>query len=292
MSNISFQNLDQIFKQKLEGQNVQKAEQLQKSLDTSDEKIEKAAQEFETMMVKMMLTQMTSSLESGGFFGKEAGADFYNDMYMDSMSKMISENQSLGLSDMIVRQLKNDYSGMAKPSRDSLQKNEKELVIDKIPIVQENTANTVSTQKAARTVSTPKVVSEPKTLMDRLTKYDDIIEKASDTYNINKNLIKAVIAQESYGNPKATSAVGAKGLMQLMDGTAKDLGVNNPYNPEENVMAGAKYLKQMKDKFGSDELALAAYNAGPGNVAKHNGIPPFKETKNYVRNVMRYFNSL
>ncbi|WP_312753883.1 lytic transglycosylase domain-containing protein [Rummeliibacillus suwonensis] len=122
------------------------------------------------------------------------------------------------------------------------------------------------------------------------TNYDAIIKKASETYGIPEKMIKSVIKQESGFNNYATSSAGAGGLMQLMPGTAQYLGVSNVYDAEQNIMGGTKYLKQLYDKFsGNYNLMLAAYNAGPGNVTKYGGIPPFKETENYVTNIMNTY---
>jgi|GEM_PF-1905995 len=114
-----------------------------------------------------------------------------------------------------------------------------------------------------------------------------IIEKAADTYKLPIKLIEEVIRKESNFNVRAVSHAGASGLMQLMPSTAKSLGVKNIFDPFENVMAGSKYLRNMLDKYnGNLELALAAYNAGPGNVEKYQGIPPFEETRKYVRSIL------
>ena len=118
-------------------------------------------------------------------------------------------------------------------------------------------------------------------------KLKSIIEKAAETYNLPVQLIEEVVRHESNFQINAKSSAGASGLMQLMPETAKSLGVKNIFDPVENVMAGSKYLRQMLDKYnGNIELALAAYNAGPGNVDKYKGIPPFEETKNYVKSII------
>ncbi|TQR20213.1 lytic transglycosylase domain-containing protein [Psychrobacillus vulpis] len=120
--------------------------------------------------------------------------------------------------------------------------------------------------------------------------YDEIIQRASEKFNLPEKLISSVIKQESGFNASAISTAGASGLMQIMPGTAKYLGINNIFDPEENIMGGAKYLRQMLNQFdGNIETALAAYNAGPGAVKKYDGIPPYKETQDYVRKVMNYF---
>ncbi len=114
--------------------------------------------------------------------------------------------------------------------------------------------------------------------------YADMARAAARQHGVPEDLFLRLVNQESRFNPKARSHKGAIGLAQLMPGTAKQLGVD-PHDPRQNLEGGARYLKQQYRKFGSWRLALAAYNAGPGAVQKHGGVPPFRETRNYVKKI-------
>lgn len=121
-------------------------------------------------------------------------------------------------------------------------------------------------------------------------RYDVFIVRMGRKYRIDPPLIKAVIRAESAWNPRAVSRAGAQGLMQLMPGTSKKLDVENPFDPAQNIEAGTRYLRFMLDNFNGDlVLALAAYNAGPGAVKKYGGVPPYRETRAYIKRVMRYY---
>ncbi|MBN2061943.1 MAG: lytic transglycosylase domain-containing protein [Deltaproteobacteria bacterium] len=120
--------------------------------------------------------------------------------------------------------------------------------------------------------------------------YGYMIDQASERFNIDPNLVKAVIKAESDFDKGALSSKGAQGLMQLMPKTADEMEVDDPFNPEENIFGGTRYLSILLERFNNDKnLALAAYNAGPEKVAEYNGIPPYNETRNFVRKVLDYY---
>lgn len=119
--------------------------------------------------------------------------------------------------------------------------------------------------------------------------YLDIIRRHASSYHLEEALVKAVIKVESDYQPRVVSRKGAQGLMQLIPETARDLKVANPFDPYENIRGGSEYLRMMLDLFNDDvELALAAYNSGPNTVKRYGGIPPYDETRNYVKKVKHY----
>lgn len=156
------------------------------------------------------------------------------------------------------------------------------------------TANQAST--IAKEVETRSAGLSFSETLESFMKHNDLdseiaiaIASASARYEMDPNLIRAVIRAESSYNPNAVSSAGAMGLMQLMPRTAESLGVTDPFNISQNVHAGTRYLRNLLDRFDGDlELALAGYNAGAGNVMRHGGIPPFRETQNYVPRVKEF----
>ncbi|MFH1357153.1 MAG: lytic transglycosylase domain-containing protein [bacterium] len=130
-------------------------------------------------------------------------------------------------------------------------------------------------------------------LESRINRFQHIIATKAKKYNLDPNLLAGLIKQESNFNPYAVSHCGAMGLGQLMPETARYLGVTDPFNAAQNIDGAAKYLREQLDNFGgSTDKALAAYNAGPGAVKRHGGIPPYKETQNYVRSIRSHVNQI
>jgi soluble lytic murein transglycosylase len=119
--------------------------------------------------------------------------------------------------------------------------------------------------------------------------YDGLIGLTAREQRVQPALVKAVIAAESSFDPAAVSRKGAQGLMQLMPGTARELGVDDPLEPTDNVRGGARYLRNMLDRYGDLSRAIAAYNAGPTAVDRYGGIPPYPETQDYVNRVLTYY---
>ena len=136
-------------------------------------------------------------------------------------------------------------------------------------------------------IGTEKEISSPASRSFKETLYEPLIRQAEVRYRLPPRLLQALVWQESRFNPMAISPAGAAGLAQLMPATARELGVTNRHDPAQNVDGGARFLRQMLDRFGAIHLALAAYNAGPGAVSRAGGIPRNRETPGYVRSVIQ-----
>ena len=250
--------------------------------DAEKTELAKAARGFEAIFVNMMMKEMKAGQleddkDGDGGFGADTLKGYMDMQFAEQVSKT---GNGIGIAEMIYSQMTggDKLKAITQEQPAQIIDQLKNLINQKTEVIEDT-----GIDFAATTVN-----NFSTRVSDRLSKYQDIISEAAEKYGVSQSLIKGIITAESAGRADAKSAVGAKGLMQLMDGTAKDLGVTNSYDPKQNIMAGTKYIKQQIDKFGSIDTALAAYNAGPGNVQKYGGIPPFKETQNYVEKVKKY----
>lgn len=175
-----------------------------------------------------------------------------------------------------------DQNTYYKASYDSTDNTDFDSVLEAETCVYATPASNGLQSDITKNASNSESVSAPEDL-------DDIFKEAASKYGVSENLLKAVAKAESGFNANAVSSAGAIGIMQLMPSTAASLGVTDPYDAAQNIMGGAKLLSRLLKKYNGDtSLALAAYNAGSGNVDKYGGIPPFKETQNYVSKVLAY----
>lgn len=237
-------------------------------------KLAKAAKDFETMMTSMMLKSMSETTE--GFFGKDSfGGDTMDTLFQQEVAAHMTKSKGLGIAKILYKNITGE--DLTSELLDLRIKKPKDYVSSVKNNIGEGNTNFAVSAKA----------------IERLKKYDDIIESAAQKYNVDSKIIRSIILTESAANHKAVSRANAKGLMQLMDGTARQMGVSDSFDPVENIHGGTKYFASMLKKYDGDiTKALAAYNAGPGNVEKYDGVPPFRETKNYIARVKNYLSKL
>jgi len=279
--------------------------------DRARQRLQHVTKEFESLLVGYMLKSMRSSMNSSEMFGDSYGGDVLEGLFDNQMAQHVSRNSSLGLAEMLYRRMTGEELPTGKqPSvrpaaaGDPPVRHQGKAIAPETPSAavsppaaavkpagRANPAAVISVMAppAGATTAPDSTRAIPDTLRKRLDLVAPLIQEAADTHRVDANLLKAVIATESHGDPQARSPRNAKGLMQLIDSTATAMGVKDVWNPRENVLGGAKYLSTLMEQFGGDrEKAVASYNAGPGAVHKHGGIPPFKETRAYVEKVMNY----
>jgi soluble lytic murein transglycosylase-like protein len=219
------------------------------------QKLKQLSKDFEAIFIDMMLKAMKIGEDST--LGNSAENSIYQSMYQNALANQIANTSSFGIASLVFNALKKTVEDTKAPK---IQK--------PIPLNQNNYV--------------PFKVNLPKDILDT-------VKKASTIFKVPEKLILSVIKAESNFNPNAVSPKGAMGLMQLMPQTAQSLGVTNAFDPVQNIMAGTKYLSNLIQNLQSVPLALAAYNAGLGNVKKFDGIPPFKETVQYIQKVISYY---
>jgi soluble lytic murein transglycosylase-like protein len=284
-------------------------------------KLEKAVHEFESVFVGYLLKSMRNTVEKADNSTDGFGGDILESMFDVELARHISKNSKLGMADMLYRKLTGE-----NPSREVAVRFEKESAapaevvspaaqaVNKMQIALEppklEALTRTPDQPVAGKVEQPDRAqhrtvqkhegrgnelgigvgrNKSTTLDQRLKNLDSYVTEASEKFGVRDSLIKAVIATESAAKVTARSDKNAKGLMQLIDSTATEMGVKNVWDPRENILGGVKYLKKLLDQFDGDEkLAIASYNAGPGAVEKHGGVPPYKETKQYVQRVLSF----
>ncbi|MFP4522490.1 MAG: transglycosylase SLT domain-containing protein [Fibrobacterota bacterium] len=225
---------------------------------------------FESVFTSYMLKTMKNSVGIDKINGgKSVEKDFYNDMLFDEYASMMSGQGGTGLADQIFKSLARNTHG------------------DKGEEKAAQILRSLGNKRGPQTKDISSTIRKRTESPAGVEKYREIIDDAAIKYGVDPVLIESVIINESGGRAYAVSRAGARGVMQLMDTTASDMGVENVYDPKQNIFGGAKYLSLMKKKFGgNEELMLAAYNAGPGNVEKYGGVPPFPETVRYIGKVL------
>lgn len=271
------------------------------TLEAEKQRLQKATREFESfftyyLMKTMRKTVPESSMAGGAPLSGSSGKDVFTDMFDMEIARSLSLSRGRSLSNLMFESMEKlleaQFGDEGDDSQDgfmALPDGERpalDLKRDTAPLPSELPAFREIEAGRSRRISLSR--TSPTSNEGRIARdYGSDIRRAARRHQLDPALILAVIRTESNGRPDAVSDAGAKGLMQLMDTTATDLGVADAFDPSQNIEAGSRYLREMLDRYDGDpELALAAYNAGPAAVDKHGGVPPFKETQEYVARVL------
>ena len=266
-------------------------------IEAEKKRLRKATQEFESFFTYYMLKNMRKAVPkdtSAGeaTFAGSMGKDMFTDLFDMEISRHITHGNSRSISAMLYSSLEKLIDArVARPGTDpefrplDIPVQKGGLQIKRPPAdIPRDGNNPIHIPKAqiGFPVSQGTASFHRNSILDRYGRY---IDQAAAETNLDSALIASVIEVESHGDPRAVSHSGAKGLMQLTDSTAREMGVSDVFNPQANIRGGSRYLRKMLDRYGDMKLALAAYNAGPGNVDRHGGVPPFKETRDYITRI-------
>ncbi len=267
------------------------------TLEGEKARLKEAAREFEAFFLNQMLKTMRKTVPKNPFadnqsMNSESGQEIYTEMFDMELSRKVATGGKGSMAEILYKSmeplveaafaepitgrdvdlapLKGFPAAPIELAREALD------VVDRRHLIRTIDSSDASRSGGRRTTPDDKISA----------RFGQEIRAAARRHQVDPALIHSVIKFESNGNPDAISRAGAKGLMQLMDSTASSYEAKDVFDPAQNIEAGTKYLKHLIDRFGDEKLALAAYNAGPSNVVRHGGVPPFPETQAYVEKVM------
>jgi len=260
--------------------------------DAEREALRKSAEEFEGVFLNTLLKAMRQTVPVNELFNGGGATKFYRQMHDAEIAKSLATGRSgMGIADMIVRQLSRETPAEENPTvpRPPVQGPPAPQALSRYRHVMPSDSERAAGLKLARLAA-----AQGTAVADTLRQFQGEINSAARGSGLDPALILSVVMEESGGDAAARSSKGAQGLMQLMPATARELGVSNPLNPAQNLHGGARYLADMLEKFaGRLDVALAAYNAGPGAVDRRGGnVPDFPETQRYVKRVMDRYEQL
>ena len=270
------------------------------TLQAEQQRLRRVTQEFEAFFTHYLLKTMRETVPEGGLtkdglLSGDNGKEIYTDLFDMEIARKLARSSRGSLSDILYRSMepsvraeyektdnKDNNKVELKPLRPQQQL--KEIKPAPLPVMRDpGRFRTLQKEPSSLPLKTASSSVAADTITER---YGHIITNAAQRNGLDPALVRAVIEAESNGDPRAVSASGAKGLMQLVDSTAAAYGVSNSFDPRQNIAAGARYLSDLIGRFGDLRLALAAYNAGPGVVDQYDGIPPYDETRRYVEKVV------
>lgn len=271
-----------------------------RTADEEKARLKKATREFEAFFMYELLKTMRKTIPESSLAGDAPmsgtmGKSTYTQMFDMEIGRRVATGGPGSISDILYRSLEDVVD--AKYRRVDGADLEGPLPLDRDKTRPVELKQAVPIPRDGKQIALPKQNPiSPITPASRaafedpiVSRFGDLIDQAAAAHKLDSALITSVIRVESGGRPDAVSPAGAKGLMQLMDGTAAEMGISDSLDPEQNIAGGSRYLASLIERFGDVKLALAAYNAGPGTVERYGGVPPYRETRDYVEKVTRLF---